>query len=564
MDLQQLPVNRKNGKPVIVCVDDEEMILSSLRFQLKKFFKDFFQIETATNAEVALEIVKDCLEREIDLPVIISDHIMPGIKGDELLIQVAKLTEKTKKIMLTGQANADAVGNALNHAGLYRFIAKPWDPQDLNLTLQEAVRSYYLDKSLEEKNKELEKALLFNHRTGLPNLQSLFKKLQSLQGSKYHLTLIKLENYLPCMRAFGLDLYHSLVNKFIEIYNQHISEQLYHLYEDEFALISQKPEDILYSQLNAFRLLLKSDLICVEDIFFQVSLTIVTVSSTEQEASEIYQKARIILISAYEKSAKTVVQHFFDMAETDLYAHNSKWGKKLKYSLETKRIIPFFQGVLNNRTGKIEKFECLARMVEGEVIYPPSKFLEIARSTGTLKSITRLIIEKALKVFSNNNYSFSINITEAELDDRNFVKFIESSLAYHKIHPSRLIFEVLESVTLYPESQNVKTLSELKELGCKISIDDFGVSNSNFSRLLEFYPDYIKIDGKFIKNLLNNKNAYVITKVIKELALNIGAMTVAEFVCDREIQNVVNSLGIDFSQGYYIMEPSAHLPTNGR
>lgn len=559
MDLLKLPINRKNGKPVIVCVDDEEMILSSLRFQIKKYFKDVFQVEIATNAEIALEIMEECLEKDVEVPLIISDHIMPGIKGDELLIRISKINDKTKKIMLTGQANADAVGNALNHAGLYRFIAKPWDPEDLNLTLQEAIRSFYLDKSLEEKNKELERALLFNHQTGLPNLQSLQDKILSLKDTKYHLTLIKLDNYLPCMRAFGLDLYHNLVEKFIEVYKQNINEPLYHLYEDEFAIISQKPEDILYSQLNAFRLLLKSDLINVDEILFQLSLTIATISNSDQDV-DIYQKARIVLIAAYEKATRTVVQYNFDMNETDLHSYNCSWGKKLNYSLKDKRIIPYFQGVLNNRTGKIQKYECLARMVEDDVIYPPSKFLEIARSTGTLKAITRLIIEKSLKVFAENTHSFSINITEAELEDRGFVKFIEASLAYHKVHPSRIVFEVLENVTLQPESQNIRTLADLKELGCRISIDDFGVSNSNLSRILEFYPDYIKIDGKFIKNLLNNKNAYIITKIIKELALNIGAMTIAEYVCDREIQNVVNSLGIDFSQGYFIMEPSPNLP----
>jgi EAL domain-containing protein (putative c-di-GMP-specific phosphodiesterase class I)/CheY-like chemotaxis protein len=558
LELQDLPINKKNGKPVIVCVDDEEMILSSLRFQIKKFFKEFFQVEIATNAEIALEILAECNEKEIEVPLIISDHIMPGIKGDELLIRVSKLNPKTKKIMLTGQANADAVGNALNQAGLYRFIAKPWDPEDLNLTLQEAIRSFYMDKSLEQKNKDLEHALFFNHRTDLPNLESLQKRIQELGQSRFHLTLLKLDNYLPCMRAFGLELYHKLVNRFTEIFFQNLDEKLYHIYEDEFALITQIPEDILISKLNAFRLLLKSDLVAVDEILFQLNITIASISNLEPE-EDIYQKARVVLIASYEKATRNLVQHNFDMNEQDLHSYNCSWGKKLNYSLQDKRIIPYYQGVLNNRTGKIQKYECLARMVEDDIIYPPSKFLEIARSTGTLKSITRMIIEKSVKLFATNTHSFSINITEAELEDRGFVKYIESSLNFHKIEPARVIFEVLENITLQPESQQIKTIADLKELGCRISIDDFGVSNSNLSRILEFYPDYIKIDGKFIKNLLNNKNAYIITKIIKELSFNIGAMTIAEYVCDKEIQAAVNSLGIDFSQGYYIMEPSPNL-----
>ena len=554
---ENLKINNSTEKPVILCVDDEEMILSSLKFQIKRSFKDLFQVEIATSAELALEILDEYKEKNIDVPVVISDHIMPGIKGDEFLIKITEFLPKTKKIMLTGQANAEAVGNALNHAGLYRFISKPWDPEDFNLTLQEAVRSFYLDKTLEEKNKELEKALLFHHRTGLPNLESLKNKIQSLENSKYHLTLVKIDNYLTCMRAFGIEIYHELIDKFIQVYQEHINDPLYFVYEDEFAIISQKPEDLHFSQLNAFRLLLKSELFNVNDILFQINLTIVTVSSLT--TNDIYQKARAILISTYEKANHAILHYTFDMKETDLHTYNINWGRKLNYSIKEKKILPYFQGVISNKDGKIRKYECLARMVDNDNIYPPIKFLEIARTTGTLKAITRIIYEKALEIFYKNNYSFSINITETELDDRSFVKYVESSLNYYKIDPSRVIFEVLEHVTLQPESQNLKTIEELKDLGCKIAIDDFGVSNSNLSRILEFFPDYIKIDGKFIKNLLTNKNAHIITTIIRDLAKNIGAQTVAEYVCDREIQQEVNALGIDYSQGYYIMEPSPTL-----
>lgn len=557
MKLENLQLTNGTEKPVILCVDDEEMILSSLKFQIKKSFKDFFQVEIATSAEFALEILNEYKEKNIDIPVVISDHIMPGIKGDEFLIQLANFLPKTKKIMLTGQANAEAVGNALNHAGLYRFIPKPWDPEDFNLTLQEAIRSYYLDKTLEEKNKELERALLFHHRTGLPNLESLKQKIQTLESLKFHLTLIKIDNYLTCMKAFGLEIYYQLIDKFIQIYREHVTEPLYYVYEDEFAIISQKPEDLHFSQLNAFRLLLKSELVNVNDILFQISLTIVTVSNSPSE--DIYQKARAILISAYEKSNRNILHYTFDMKETDLHSYNVNWGKKLNYSIRENRILPYFQGVVSNKDGKIRKYECLARMIEKDIIYPPIKFLEIARTTGTLKAITRIIYEKSLEVFRKNNYSFSINITESELDDRGFVKYIASSLSYYKIAPGRVVFEVLEHVALQPDSQNLRTIEELKDLGCKISIDDFGVSNSNLSRILEFFPDYIKIDGKFIKNLLTNKNAHIITKIIKDLAKSIGAETIAEYVCDSEIQKEVISLGIDYSQGYYIMEPSPNL-----
>ena len=137
-------------KAVILCVDDENMVLVSLRQQLKRKFERKYTLETAESGEEALEIVEELSERNIDIPVVLSDHIMPGMKGDELLRRIHELSPRTLKILLTGQANADAVGYVVNYANLYRYISKPWDQTDLNLTVAEAIRSYFQDKELEE------------------------------------------------------------------------------------------------------------------------------------------------------------------------------------------------------------------------------------------------------------------------------------------------------------------------------------------------------------------------------------------------------------------------------
>lgn len=144
-------------KPVIVCVDDERVVLVSLRDQLAQYLGNEYSIELAQSGEEVLEIFEELRAEEIDIPLIISDQIMPGMKGDELLIKLHAEYPKTLKILLTGQASADAVGNAVNCANLYRYIAKPWDKTDLCLTVSEALRSYAQDKQLAEQNKALQK-----------------------------------------------------------------------------------------------------------------------------------------------------------------------------------------------------------------------------------------------------------------------------------------------------------------------------------------------------------------------------------------------------------------------
>ncbi len=140
------------SKPVIMCVDDEEMILISLKDQLRNHFSDSFRIEVIESGDEALDITRTLIGENIDIPVIVCDQIMPGMKGNELLRHVHALSPKSFNILLTGQADAGAVGDAVNFANLYRYIAKPWEETDLVLTIKEALRSYYQDKKLEEQN----------------------------------------------------------------------------------------------------------------------------------------------------------------------------------------------------------------------------------------------------------------------------------------------------------------------------------------------------------------------------------------------------------------------------
>ncbi len=143
-------------KPIIICVDDEQTILDSLEIELEKSLGDEYLIETAAGSEEALELLEELLDEHYEVPVVISDYLMPYIKGDELLKRIHTLSPKTLKIMLTGQADLEAVGNAIKYAKLYRYIAKPWQFEDLKLTVREAVNSYLQEKKLDQQTMQLQ------------------------------------------------------------------------------------------------------------------------------------------------------------------------------------------------------------------------------------------------------------------------------------------------------------------------------------------------------------------------------------------------------------------------
>lgn len=144
-------------KQVIICVDDEKTILKSLKAELKETLGNTYQIEIAEGGKDALELIAELLEDGYEIPLIISDYVMPDMKGDELLRLVHEISPLTLKVMLTGQATIEAVGNAIKQAKLYRYIGKPWQTEDLKLTVTEAVYSYSQAKKLAQQNAELRK-----------------------------------------------------------------------------------------------------------------------------------------------------------------------------------------------------------------------------------------------------------------------------------------------------------------------------------------------------------------------------------------------------------------------
>ncbi len=137
-------------KQAVICVDDERLVLASLTRELHRMLEAAFLIETSEDGEDALDVFQELLADGYDVPLVISDYIMPGMKGDELLRRIHELSPNTLTIMLTGQADMEAIANAINYANLYRFLAKPWHQSDLSLTVKEALRSYGQARQLEE------------------------------------------------------------------------------------------------------------------------------------------------------------------------------------------------------------------------------------------------------------------------------------------------------------------------------------------------------------------------------------------------------------------------------
>ncbi|MBN2794285.1 MAG: response regulator [Clostridia bacterium] len=142
-------------KKLILCVDDEKIVLNSLKEQLMNQLPHNYKIDVAQSGMEALEIIEEYKEEGYDILLVISDYVMPGMQGDEFLAKVHQDYPESVKILLTGQANLEGISNIINQAGLFRYIQKPWEREDLVLATVEAIKSFEKDRTIEAQNKSL-------------------------------------------------------------------------------------------------------------------------------------------------------------------------------------------------------------------------------------------------------------------------------------------------------------------------------------------------------------------------------------------------------------------------
>ncbi|MFW3383366.1 EAL domain-containing protein [Aliarcobacter butzleri] len=264
------------------------------------------------------------------------------------------------------------------------------------------------------------------------------------------------------------------------------------------------------------------------------------------------------IIKRYSQANKNII--IYDKAlelEKD-YEKNIFWTLKIKKALDEDKIVPYFQPIYNLKTNKIEKYEALVRLIDGNNVISPYYFLDISKKSKQYLQLTKTMIQKTFDYFRDKDFEFSINLTFEDIKSEYISSFIIELLKEYKIG-HRVVFEIVES----EEIDNFRKINEffvtIREYGCKIAIDDFGSGYSNFEYLAKLNVDYIKIDGSLIKDILINKSSQNIVSMLVNFAKGQKVKTIAEFVSNKDILNKVRELGIDYVQGYYIKEPIASI-----
>lgn len=237
----------------------------------------------------------------------------------------------------------------------------------------------------------------------------------------------------------------------------------------------------------------------------------------------------------------------------------------INYALANDKVIPYFQGIYDNKKHDIHHYESLMRLEdENGVIHYPGSFLEVARSFGLLyDSLSFSMISKVFDIFKDiKDKSVSINLSMRDVKNDELVEYIYEFLSTAK-YPGNFIFEILENEDVNDYDALVRFVDKIHKLGGLISIDDFGSGYSNLQHIVSIHSDYIKIDGSIVRNCCKDQESENLVALIsgwKNLSTR-EIQIVAEYVENEEIQKKLNRYGIDYSQGYLFSKPSPGLET---
>ncbi|MCX7821227.1 MAG: EAL domain-containing protein [Brevinematales bacterium] len=416
-----------------------------------------------------------------------------------------------------------------------------------------------------KKEKALLKQIYTDNLTGLPNRVKLINDLSDSEFG--YLMIINIDSFREINDFYGVVVGDFILKEIAHrllIYENDRKYKTYKLSSDEYAVLVQDKisKEEAYECAEFIRNVITEEKYRYDDNIIYISVTI-GMSSGEIEKNDEYLPVRQnILLKADMalKKAKSLKKAILIYDESfnifQEFQNNILWTKKLKDAISSDRIIPFYQPIFNNKTGKIEKYESLVRIIgeNGEIV-SPIHFLHISKKNRLYEYITRKMLEKIVNDFEKLSYEVSFNLSIEDINNLETRKYIIYLIKSNKEFSKKLVVELTETEEIDNYEIVNEFIQELKNYNVKIAIDDFGSGYSNFDHIIRLNVDYLKIDASIIKNLSNNKNSQILTKFIVDFAKSMYINTIAEFVSTKEIYEKVIELGVDYSQGYYLGEP---------
>ena len=443
-------------------------------------------------------------------------------------------------------------GDPIGVLGVYAKRASGFDLQEIAMLEELAGDIGFAIRAFEHREL-LQHHLTTDSNTGLLNRVAFIDRLGV--DAKGLIGLVNIDRFSDINAVYGVAIGDALLKQYGLWLEARIHDRkdvhLYKMGGDEFALYFSSVESLarvrpFFDELISAT---ANSAFMVEGVEIVLTITVGVAHAADRGLAH---------AAAAIKQAKLDHQSiclFDGLDSTKQQENNIAWYKRIRDAIESSRIVPYFQPIVDNKTQAVTKYEALIRMIDSDgLVISPYQFLDIAKKTKLYSQLTRAMIDKVLEVFKESKVPVSINLSTEDLLNQELSDYLEQRLT--ETGMGRLIvFEILESEGVNNYEAVSAFIHRFKAKGCLFAIDDFGSGYSNFDHLIKLNMDILKIDGSLIRTLPHDRNTQIIVQHICDFAHEMGIRTVAEFVSNEAIYRQVCEIGIDDSQGYYFYEP---------
>ncbi len=557
-------------------IDINQVIDAYTLFSIFKVDDELFDLEVFWRSPPADE-TREMLERNIrqtlrqhpnfsSVPSIHVNHHIADPSGPEIHLEQHEVEVQVKSLLVETPKIGGIVG-----IGVQADIVK----DETRLLVLDSVLSTLLNvvgsvKAIYKYTRDLEYYATRDPLTDLYN-QRVFWELLGYEigradrhGYKFSLLVIDLDNFKLVNDSYG----HSFGDKFLEAFAQAVKkvlrtgDVLARYGGDEFVVILPEA-DLEQGCAVAERIVEAARGLAVPApdgaaVKGATSVGLAVYPDHAQETKDLFLFADNMMYKAKSEgkgrlgipTEEDVVEVFRSIGEKSIVILNA---------VENKKIIPYFQPIMNTRDNRVEAVEVLSRIqLDGGEVMGAAEFVEIAEKMGVIHKLDYLVMEKALREIQAQGFGgyVFLNLSPRALVLSEFIPEVRRIVSESGIEPSRIVFEITERDTVKNMALLEKFVNELKLEGFQLAIDDFGSGFSSFHYLKRFPIDFLKIEGDFIVNMLTDGKDRAFVHSIATLAQELGIRTVAEFVESAEVLEQVVAAGIDFAQGYHIGRPT--------
>ncbi len=423
------------------------------------------------------------------------------------------------------------------------------------------------------KRKEMEQRLQYlathDSLTGIPNRYFLNEALKravakARRGEEGFLILIDLDNFKLVNDTFGHTTGDELLVSIAHVFKNNLREGdlLARLGGDEFAVLLERTTvseaNIVAEKLrravdkDEFQL---ANFRCCLNI--SVSIGLVIIDGT-LDAQKILSYADNALYTSKEGGRNRISFIKPDENMITKLSEANQIVSLIKGALKENNFVLYFQPVVKVGDGAVIHHEALIRLKDksGELI-APDNFIPVAERFGLMPQIDRWVVQATIRILDEHpDIKIFVNLSGLSLGDYTLLELIEEKIHESKIDPSRLGFEITETAAVKDLVRAERWIRRLKKLGCRFALDDFGIGFSSFSYLNTLPVDFLKIDGSYVRNLHQDSTHLELVRAMNSVAHALKKETIAEFVENEKVMNILTELQIDCGQGYYLGRPA--------